>query len=735
MWSQIPAELKHLPQWVCAYKDKIPINARTGELASVVDPQTWCSFEEATQSGAPYIGFVLTKNDPYCIIDLDDKVEKPASEQERERHRNLLEAFQSYTEKSTSGLGYHIVIKGRTERGARRDNVEVYSAERYMIFTGDIVRNAPIKDYQELLDQLFAEMQPITSGALIEQDITLSDEEVFNTALNASNGDKFDTLCRGEWESLGYASQSEADFALMSILAFYSRSNDQVRRLFRYSALGKRDKAQRDAYLDYALRKIRTNEPPPIDFTEFQPSDPSTPTAPPTETSHRGPVEAPEGSLPPPPGLVGELQQYIQSTATRPVSEVALVGALALLAGITGRSYNISGTGLNQYLVLLARTGAGKEGAQNGIDRIISAVRPRVPMADQFIGPSAFASGQALIKALDERPCFVSVLGEFGITLQQISDPRANGALTMLKKVFLDLYTKSGFDRILRSSVYADSEKNTKVIQAPNVTILGESTPETFFEGLNTHHIAEGLVPRFSVVEYSGPRPPRNKNSGGAPSEALVDRIAELITIALTTTSNHTVQEVAIDQQAETMLDELDEKADREINKHHDTVHAQLWNRVHLKALKMAGLLAVGSNPHHPIVTTVEAEWAIQFVEQDVQNMLGRFDRDEVGSADDRLSADIERIVEEYLESDSESRRKYKVLKSLRCEKAPVIPFDYIRRRARRLTAFQQDKRGVSRALREELQTLMDAGVLTKLPEKDAWEKFHSKGVLYVKGN
>lgn len=735
MWSQIPAELRHLPQWVCAHKDKMPVNPRTGELASVTNPQTWCSFEEATQAGAPYIGFVLTANDPYCIIDLDDKVEKPASEEERERHRNLLEAFQSYTEKSTSGMGYHIVIKGQTERGARRDNVEVYSAERYMIFTGDVVRNAPIKYYQELLDQLFSEMQPITSGTLIELDTALSDDEVFNAAINASNGDKFDTLCRGEWESLGYTSQSEADFALMSILAFYTRSNDQVRRLFRYSALGKRDKAQRDAYLDYALRKIRASEPPPVDFTGFQPPHPTTPTPPPVETPHKAPVKATEGVLPPPPGLVGELQQYIQSTATRPVNEVALVGALAFLAGIVGRSYNISGTGLNQYLVLLARTGSGKEGAQNGIDRLISAVRPRVPMADQFIGPSAFASGQALIKALDERPCFVSVLGEFGITLQQISDPRANGALTMLKKVLLDLYTKSGFDRVLRSSVYADSEKNTKVIQAPNVTILGESTPETFFEGLNTHHIAEGLVPRFSVVEYTGPRPPRNKNSGGAPSEALVDRVAELVTIALTTTSNHTVQDVAIDQQALDLLDALDEKADREINKHHDTVHAQLWNRAHLKALKMAGLLAVGSNPHHPTVTTVEAQWAVQFVEQDVRNMLGRFDRDEVGSADDRLSADIERIVEKYLESDAESRRKYKVSKNLQDEKAPVIPFDYIRRRARRLTAFQQDKRGVSRALKEELQTLVDAGVLIKLSEKDAWEKFHSRGVLYVKGN
>src|SRR5690606_21901645 len=140
--------------------------------------------------------------------------------------------------------------------------------------------------------------------------------------------------------------------------------------------------------------------------------------------------------------------------------------AIALVAGIIGRSYNISGTGLNQYIILLAKTGAGKEGAATGIENLVSAVRPIVPMVDRFIGPSAFASGQALIKVLDEQPCFVSILGEFGLTLQQLCDPRANSAQVMLRKVLLDLYNKSGWNKVLRSSVYSDTSKNTKLIRS-----------------------------------------------------------------------------------------------------------------------------------------------------------------------------------------------------------------------------------------------------------------------------
>ena len=159
---------------------------------------------------------------------------------------------------------------------------------------------------------------------------------------------------------------------------------------------------------------------------------------------------------------------------------------------------------MNQYLILLAKTGTGKEGAATGIDMLMAAVRSRVPMCEHFIGPAVFASGQALIRVLDTKPCFVSVLGEFGITLKQLCDPKAIGSEVVLI-VLLDLFTKSGFNKILRPSVYSDVEKNTKLVQAPNVTILGESTPEEFFDRLAHEHIMVGLIPRFLDHRIHGP--------------------------------------------------------------------------------------------------------------------------------------------------------------------------------------------------------------------------------------
>jgi hypothetical protein len=55
------------------------------------------------------------------------------------------------------------------------------------------------------------------------------------------------------------------------MLAFYTRNNEQIRRLFRMSMLGKRDKAT-DKYIDRMISRIRGNEPPPVEVSLSPPA-------------------------------------------------------------------------------------------------------------------------------------------------------------------------------------------------------------------------------------------------------------------------------------------------------------------------------------------------------------------------------------------------------------------------------------------------------------------------------
>ena len=63
----------------------------------------------------------------------------------------------------------------------------------------------------------------------------LTDDEVISLARSAKNAEKFGALWDGDIS--GYASHSEADQALISLLAFYTQDEAQLDSLYRRSGL------------------------------------------------------------------------------------------------------------------------------------------------------------------------------------------------------------------------------------------------------------------------------------------------------------------------------------------------------------------------------------------------------------------------------------------------------------------------------------------------------------------
>ena len=718
----IPDELKELRQWVVARADKVPLNPADLTHANVSDPKTWGTYDAAVSSRGKddvcHIGFVLTSNDPYTIIDLD----APQDDAQQRRMGRILAAFDTYTERSQSGKGYHIVVRGNVPAGARRDRVEVYSTGRYMIFTGDEVwgpRN--IATGGEALATLYREAGgTVRDTALVDGGETRPDWEINEMAEAAENGAKYLRLCRGEWQS-DYPSQSEADFALLNILCFYTRNNAQVRRLFRYSKLGRRPKAQRDSYLDTAIKKIRTDQGANVDLTKIE--------LPPVRDDVARPHTGGRDLFPP--GLVGAVAEYIYASSVRPVAEVALAGALGAMAGVCGRAYNISGTGLNQYLILLAPTGRGKEGAATGIEALFAAARNTVPVVDDFRGPGAFASGQALVRTVSERPCFVSVLGEVGLLLQNICSPQANSAEVMLRRVLLDLYTKSGATSTLAGSAYSDREKSVGSVRSPAVTILGEGTPESFYGGLSDAHILEGLIPRFTVVSYDGPRPARNRSAFFPPPDNLVVGFCDVVASALAASANSSFCNVGTTASADKLLDEIDAEADDTINSSEDDVLAQLWNRAHLKALKLAALVAVGVDHHGPVVGDVEAKWATDFVRAEVADVAANMQRGSGGNFAQQEEA-LRKLVATYLNMPPAKRNAYNPPRATLGE--PVVPLRFLAARASRLKCFHHHVRSPREMVDNLLSSMVREGTLVRVPEGQAQEQFNTSQPLYAPG-
>ena len=756
-YNNIPQELRDLPQWVCANENKIPINPHTGAAASATEPKTWGTFKEACAFGAKHVGFVLSKDDPYTIIDLDDPTQNSKKEPEANtdlvamrtaRHGKILNMFQSYAELSQSGHGIHIIVKGGIPRGCKRDRVEVYSDSRYMICTGNVYNNqTEITNQQELLNVLFKEMQPVGREEieLVQIDGDESDEDILRMAINAENREKFNYLWNQEFTpSFKYASQSEADFALLSMLCFYTDDNAQVIRLFRQSPLGKRDKAQRDDYINGCLKKIRAEAAraqaamPKVDFSELLMKSKVVEQQVRIEEREKEEAMIAQAETNPvdfyPPGFVGKLAKCFFNSSFQPMPEASLIGALGLCAGVLGRQFQTStGSGLALYVCLVAETGYGKEATRTNIfntlnklaadDRNLNAAQK----ANKYIAKE-FGSAQSIVKTLyKQSPCLVGVLDEFGKFMSESSGTFQN-TKSCIRTAMLSLWGLNTQDGMFAGTAYSDSEKNVEPVICPAVSVVALTTAETLYDVLSPQLIADGFLPRFLLLEYSGQRPNENEERQQMPAN-MFSHLKNIVDQALNLESLKKFQMVENHPDAKDVLKQYSDYCRTKTG-----LANTIYNRAAQNARKIAALLAAADNPYAPVVSKAQAIWATQFTERCQKHLLGKFDNHEVGTGNGRQESDLVKAIKDFMLMDASKRLVYmnnRTDGTRMLAETSLIPFCFLLRRARRCNSFNDDKRGADVALKAIIATMMQSGRLEQVDTKDAFAKFGMRSAIY----
>lgn len=118
-----------------------------------------------------------------------------------------------------------------------------------------------------------AERDKVRNAPPFEPSPTLTDEEVWDKALNAANSPKLRQLCAGDWQTL-YESWSHADAGLIGILAFYTQDPEQLERLWQSTDLWRGKKSGKSAvYADctiiHALSKTTETYKAPDDSAKF----------------------------------------------------------------------------------------------------------------------------------------------------------------------------------------------------------------------------------------------------------------------------------------------------------------------------------------------------------------------------------------------------------------------------------------------------------------------------------
>lgn len=810
-WNRLPSELKSRNQWCVSGANKAPMVCDShGKLfnASINNSEQWLSFNDAvlladkykelitthvdtygytrTQTGLD-IGFVLTEADPFGCIDLDikDALSHPnhpdlwTTIESFELFYRILCTFDSFTETSKSGKGYHVWVFGKIGDGVKRDGVEIYSQQRYIICTGNIIVDQNIKNCHTMLQNMATQMKSLSSGhstakyELKEIPEDVDDWYILGIAANAANAEKFGRLWKGEWKDLGFPSQSEADIALMSMFTFYSKSNEQCRRLFRESQLGKREKAVKDnRYLDLTLSLIRQREEreaetvkraeamsaetiaaerralamqtvqniqggalhnqrtaPPL-HVQGQ-GEPFISVAPaPVAVLAAGParVEAePSVGIPWPPGFAGHIAGFIYNSAPRPVKEVAIVAALGLLAGICGKAWHIPQSGLNLYIILVGRSGVGKEAMHSGTSALINACGSKMPTFHNFVDFKQYSSGPALIKAAAFNPSFVNVCGEWGKYLKRMANETHDGPLSTLRTQMTNLYQKSGPQAIAGGLGYSKADDNIASVSGVSYSMIGESTPDTFYQSLTESMMEDGFLSRFLIIEYEGDRPDLNENPILIPDAPLEDALVRLAFQAQNLITTNTSQPLSRTEQAAKIFADFEKECDSKIRASDDEGWRQMYNRAALKVLRISALLAVADNWVNPVILREHVEWALLVVRKDIGVMSKRIETGDIGLGDLSRDKKIVSILKSYLTE--ELAPSYKIPVAM--QENAIVTRSYLQMRTCRVSAFYNHRLGHSNALEQTIYSCISNGYLMEVDKAKVAENYNFYGKAY----
>ena len=153
----IPQEMRELKQWVVARNgSKVPFRADRYGAASSSDPSTWSDFETAVKTvekgKADYLGFVFTGG----IVGIDIDAGFTESGLLNELSVDCMRACQSFTERSRSGRGIHIYVRGELPFKGKNNGsgVEIYQQGRYFIVTGEKLVYGDLRANQEGIDYI-----------------------------------------------------------------------------------------------------------------------------------------------------------------------------------------------------------------------------------------------------------------------------------------------------------------------------------------------------------------------------------------------------------------------------------------------------------------------------------------------------------------------------------------------------------------------------------------------------
>lgn len=670
-FENIPLSLQQVNRWV-VWRDvdgaKVPFNAYTGHDANPLWPGNHLTFANACSAASHFgcgIGLVFDGSDRLVFIDFDNKFDDPELV---EMHNDAIKRFDTYTEVSPSGKGYHLIALGfRPDAIVLPKGVEIYDKERFATFTGWSINGADLREAQYLLDRLPRKDSKADNigdaGAATSALDVLSAER----ALAAECANVIDCV-PGTFNN----TLNNAAFALGTFVGAGTLDADRVAAALYTAALQARPEKGAEAQktitsgLRSGIARPRASlveaEAVPIGIPsadalaqarmtpeQSAAADAPTPVLAPSANLDSllgghvfrvlpGPGEP--FQLRPLPGLAGQIEDYLIAQSSFPYPMAAHVGALTWLAGITGLTYGIKADGQNLYIVLTAPTSTGKSATVDGLQRLNTFIEKGHPEEQDnimtfaaikgFVFPPDFTAPQSLLKLLHKSMSGYMYVDEVHKGLKSMLAPNASDLERGKQRLLLTLFDASGKFSNVPGMQYSKTENTIEGTGPRAFTFLGLTTPVKLYEVIGRDDIQSGFINRFMLLNGPGGGS-YNHDPEPIPPLPLVQLARSCAAYCAAHNQKGTRIEVKITPDAEEFRRAVADEA-LELGRALGETFQGMLGRVSRHSTRLASVIATAADAGSPMVTIDMLQYTVGLVMDGVWAVMSKFIRGETGA-------------------------------------------------------------------------------------------------------
>ena len=291
-------------------------------------------------------------------------------------------------------------------------------------------------------------------------------------------------------------------------------------------------------------------------------------------------------------GLVGEIAEWITSTATRPQPQLALGAALTFVGMVKGHRYEtVTQLRTNLFVMNIAPSGGGKDDPLKAIDMLAQAT----DLSDHLLAePTA---GTSLLKGLKEDAHRVGLwaIDEFGRYLAHVTSKNSGNYQKEIIDYLIKMFGRAS--GTILGKKFANEKLNPRInIVNPHLCVIGASVKEHIIDNCTSKDAIDGFLNRWILFESTErPRMKIGKKRVEVP-ESIVSQVRKIINdsphvqYSLDSDEKPTVREVRYTPEAWAMVQQYQEEVEDLIDRSTPVLQA-LYTRTYEHTTKLALIL------------------------------------------------------------------------------------------------------------------------------------------------